>query len=1007
MGRSDGGGVVGDPAGAGLPAMSAAATPAPAASRPGNGRDRGSRSLLFMFSAVVIVMLVGMATALMVYLRATELRDADRQMVNLGAVLAEQTARTMQSAELVLDLIEGQLAHPEGGGADPAALHAMLNNRIAGIPQIKQATIVGPDGKVIAMSRLYPTPDLWLGDRPNFMRHRDDPTARLLIGEPIRGRLSGEWMIIVSRRLARPDGSFAGALDVGLDPAYFESVYRSATMTEGTAITLLRDDATVLARYPRDGSEIGQRLVDSVIFRRIDAAAGGGAIHSFSRFSHETRIFAPRPVPGYPLVVNPSISEAVVLTTWRRQVWFVGAAAIGATIAIILLMVLLRASEARGRRQAVMLQDAVDALPEGFILYDADDRLVLCNERFRELRARDPVSYEPGTSFEEMVRLAIKTGEIVIPKDEDLETWMRQRLAQHRSASGMILRESGGRILRISERKTSDGGIVSIHTDVTELKRAQSDVEAARARMADWAAASNDWFWETDAEHRFTLISEGIEKATGLRPARLLGQRLDAAPILEGIAEKVPDYLATVAARLPFRDVVVAGARPDGRPYFVSVSGKPIADPEAGFAGYRGTGRDVTVEIQAERELARQAEIFATLIENLPVGVTLVDHELRFVAFNRPFLDIYDLQPAMLEIGDSFEKFIRYHAARGEYGPGAIDELARPRVERALDRQPHQFERRRPNGQVVEIRRVPLPGGGFVTTYIDVTTARQRERDLEETRARLEHQAVELIEARIEADTARAAADAANRAKSLFLANMSHELRTPLNAILGFSEITREAMMGPLDARYRDYAREIHASGHYLLRLINDVLDTSKIEVERMSLHEELVDVVDLVAECQRLLRERAEERNLAFEVALPAELPGLRADRLRIKQILLNLLSNAIKFTPESGRVSVSAVVPVDGGLALMVADNGIGMRAEDIPVALEPFRQIENPLTRHYEGTGLGLPLAKALAELHGGTLTIASELGRGTTVTVWLPPRRLRWPPRAAEPDRAAAR
>jgi PAS domain S-box-containing protein len=988
--------------------MSDAAIPALSTAVPRDpSRRANSRGLLFMFSAVVIVMLVGMATALMVYLRANALRDAEQQMINLGAVLAEQTARTMQSAELVLDLIEDQIKQIDREGGGPAALHAMLSARIAGIPQIKQATIIGADGRAVAMSRLYPTPDVQLGDRSYFIRHRDDPSARVSIGEPVQGRLSGEWMIVVSHRIARPDGGFGGIVGIGLDPGYFEAVYRSATVTDGTAITLLRDDATVLARYPRDGAVIGQQLVDSVVFRQIDTAMRGGVIHSISRFSHETRIFAPRLVAGYPLVVNPSISEAVVLTSWRREAWFVGAAAVGATIAIILLMILLRASEARGRRQAVMLQDAVDALPEGFILYDRHDRLVLCNERFRELRARDPVSFEPGISFEEMVRLAIRTGEIVIPKGADVEDWMSQRLDQHRKGSGMILRESGGRILRISERRTSDGGIVSIHADITELKRAQADVEAARARMADWAAASSDWFWESDAEHRFTFISEGIEKATGLSPAMLLGRRIDSDRMGAAIAPKGAEYLATVMARRSFRDVVAAGVRSDGGRFFVSVSGKPIVDEAGDFAGYRGTGRDVTAQIQTERELARQTEIFATLIENLPVGVTLVDHERRFVAFNRPFLDIYDFEPTMLEVGDPFEKFIRYHAQRGEYGPGDVDALMRPRVERALDPQPHQFERRRPNGQVVEVRRVPLPGGGFVTTYIDVSVARQRELDLEDTRARLERQALELTEARIESETARAAADAANRAKSLFLANMSHELRTPLNAILGFSEITREAMMGPLDARYRDYAGEIHASGLYLLRLINDVLDTSKIEVDRMALHEEAVDIADVVAECRRLLRDRADERNLGFRVELPAELPALRADRLRIKQIVLNLLSNAMKFTPEGGRVSVSAVVPPDGGLALVIADTGIGMREEDIPVALEPFRQIENTLTRHYEGTGLGLPLAKALAELHGGTLTIDSALGRGTVVTVWIPPRRLRWPKPADEADRAAAR
>ena len=977
---------------------------AAASDRPRAVGRPSSRSLLFMFSAVVIVMLVGMATALMIYLRANELRDADHQMINIGAALAEQTARTVQSVELVLDGIEDQIKPLGFSRGDPAVLHAILAAKIAGVPQIKQATLIAPDGKAAAMSRAFPTPDLWLGDRPHFLRHRDDPNLRLSIGEPIQGRLTGEWLIIVSHRLEHADGTFAGVLDVALDPGYFEAVYRAATRAEGTAITLMRDDAVVLARYPREGATLGQQLVDSAIFRQIDSGALG-AIHSVSRFTHEARIFAPSRVPGYPLIVNPSISEAVVLATWRNQVWFVGAAAIGATVAIILLMILLRASEARGRRQASMLQDAVNALPEGFVLYDAADRLVLCNERFRELRTRDPVTYEPGIRFEEMLRLAIRSGEIKVPKGEDVEEWLRRRLVQHRNPTDGIMRESGGRILRISERRTSDGGIVGIHADVTELKRAQAEIEAARARMADWAAASSDWLWESDADNRFTYVSEGIENAIGVGPDALIGRRIDSERVAVAVA-RAPEYLTTVATREPFRDVIIEGQRPDGRTYFVSVSGKPIFDAEGVFIGYRGSGRDVTGQIAAERELAHQSAVFATLIENLPVGVSLVDRDLRFVAFNKPFFDIYEFEPSMIRIGDSFEKFIRYHAERGEYGPGDIATLSRSRIERALDRQPQQFERRRPNGRVVEIRRVPLPGGGFVTSYIDVSQARQRELDLEDTRTRLEHQALELTEARIEAERARVAADAANRAKSLFLANMSHELRTPLNAILGFSEITREAMMGPLDARYRDYAREIHASGQYLLRLINDVLDTSKIEVDRMALHEESVDLADVVLECQRLLRERAEERNLSFGGELPPGLPTLRADRLRIKQILLNLLSNAIKFTPEGGRVAVSAALQDDGGLALMVEDTGIGIRAEDIPVALEPFRQIENPLTRHYEGTGLGLPLAKALAELHGGTLAIKSTLGEGTVVTVWLPPRRLRWPSVPGE-DRAAAR
>jgi PAS domain S-box-containing protein len=966
-------------------------------------RQPSSRSLLLVFSALVIVMLIGMAAALMVYLRATALREAEHQMNNLGAVLAEQTARTMQSVELMLEMIDERLKRLEGDRVDAAAIHAWLGTRVAALPQIKQVTVLGADGNIRFSSRHHPAPAVWLGDRPHFIRHRDVPAARLAI-DPVQGRLTGDWLIVVSRRIERPDGSFAGVIDIDLDPGYFEAVYKSATVTDGAAITLLRDDATVLARYPRGGAQIGQQLTDSTVFRQLDALDKDGTIHAISRFSGDARIFAPRRVAGYPLVVNPSISEVVILAKWRRQAGFIGAAAVAATVAIILLMILLRASEARSRRQAVMLQDAVDAMSDGFVLYDPNDRLVLCNQRFRELRPRDAISYQPGIRFEDILRRVIACGELVIPKGDDPEAWISARMEQHRTASGVIVRETGGRILRISERKTSDGGIVGIHADITELKRAQAEVEAAQARMADWAGASNDWFWETDAEHRFTFISEGVEKAIGLKASTLIGRRIDSARVTDDDTPKWREHLATLAERRAFRDFVVGGKSRAGRRYYVSVSGRPFVDSDGNFAGYRGTGRDVTAQIEAEHELERQAGIFSTLIENLPVGVTLVGGDLCFVAFNKPFLDIYELEPAMLRIGDPFEKFIRYHAQRGEYGPGDIDDQMRLRVERALDPQPHHFERKRPNGQVVEIRRVPLPGGGFVTTYIDVTEARQREFDLEDTRARLERQAQELNEARIEAERARAAADAASRAKSLFLANMSHELRTPLNAILGFSEVTREAMMGPLDARYRDYAREIHASGQYLLRLINDVLDTSKIEVDRMELHEETVDLADVVGECQRLLRERAEDGQLTLTAELPPGLPLLLADRLRIKQILLNLLSNAMKFTPAGGHIAVVARLPVEGGLLIEIADSGIGMRAEDIPVALEPFRQVENPLTRHYEGTGLGLPLAKALVELHGGRLTIDSQPGHGTIVHVWLPPRRLS--PQGGEPDRASA-
>ncbi|HYM04112.1 MAG TPA: ATP-binding protein [Stellaceae bacterium] len=259
-------------------------------------------------------------------------------------------------------------------------------------------------------------------------------------------------------------------------------------------------------------------------------------------------------------------------------------------------------------------------------------------------------------------------------------------------------------------------------------------------------------------------------------------------------------------------------------------------------------------------------------------------------------------------------------------------------------------------------------------------------------RGRAEVAAIEgerrLVAAKEQAERARAEAEAASRVKSEFLATMSHELRTPLNAIIGFSEIIRDALMAPVDSRYRDYARDIHESGHHLLRLINDVLDLSKVEVGRLELHNEPVAIGDLLQECLRLVGDRARKASVELAVEAPVDVPMVLADALRLKQIVLNLLSNAVKFTPAGGWVKVSATRSADGSVSITVADNGIGMTPDDIPRALEPFRQLDSRLARRFEGTGLGLPLAKTLTELHRGTLTIESAVGVGTAVTVSLP-------------------
>jgi signal transduction histidine kinase len=238
-----------------------------------------------------------------------------------------------------------------------------------------------------------------------------------------------------------------------------------------------------------------------------------------------------------------------------------------------------------------------------------------------------------------------------------------------------------------------------------------------------------------------------------------------------------------------------------------------------------------------------------------------------------------------------------------------------------------------------------------------------------------------------------AQAEMANRAKSEFLANMSHELRTPLNAIIGFSEAMQSEFLGPLgNDRYQEYVEDIRSSGNHLLQIINDLLDLSKIEAGKLELDEQRVEINDLVESSIKIIRERAESAGIKTKVCLDSPAPCLWADERSCKQVLFNLLSNAVKFTQAGGTITISTELLADGRCAIRVRDTGIGIPTDDLEKILEPFTQVEASLVRNHEGTGLGLPLTKAIVELHHGEMIIESEINVGTTASVYFPPERV---------------
>jgi two-component system cell cycle sensor histidine kinase PleC len=394
-------------------------------------------------------------------------------------------------------------------------------------------------------------------------------------------------------------------------------------------------------------------------------------------------------------------------------------------------------------------------------------------------------------------------------------------------------------------------------------------------------------------------------------------------------------------------------------------------------------------------------------IETIPEAFVLWDADNRLVLCNSIFQELHRLPDSAVVAGAPYETVVAA-GTRPIVRTSNINEDGQPQGART-------FEAQLTDGRWMHISERRTKDGGYVSVGTDITKIKQHEQklidgekrriatinDLRQSQQALERQTDELADLAEKYAEEKTRAEDANQAKSKFLANMSHELRTPLNAIIGFSEIMESGMFGALGAsKYTEYSRDIRASGQYLLDVINDILDMSKIEAGSLHFEPETVRLDEIFADSLRVVSGRASEKRLTLNSDIAAGI-ALHADRRALKQIALNLLSNAVKFTPEGGTVSVRGHAR-GGMVTIAIADNGIGIPREALHKLGRPFEQVESQLTKRYQGSGLGLAIAKSLVEMHGGAMRISSVLGDGTMVVVRLPLQSPALPSDDTDPD-----
>ena len=630
-------------------------------------------------------------------------------------------------------------------------------------------------------------------------------------------------------------------------------------------------------------------------------------------------------------------------------------------------------TETRHCDQSMELSAIVlENMPNPVAVKDSSLRYMMVNDAFAALHGMtrqamigkdlsDVAGKTVARKLEARERIVLKTGRPVIVE----ETW--------KNPEGRVL-DVVSSCKRLDD-SNGDAYVCVVVNDVSDIRKRErkledmtGEIEKSRQKLEDFAATSADWFWEMDAELRFSFLSEQLYDSMGVRPESILGKTRAELGIKSEENPGLEEHAVSMEQHRPFKDFVYkVWSEEGGEHVWVSTSGTPLFDDNGNFTGYIGSGRNVTEQMRIRTEFEAASRLVSQATAAMVQGLMIFSAE-KIEYMSGKARDLLELPPE-IGVGTPIYDYFSFLIGRGDYGdPDSGRQKARQVVDDVREGRMHRVERATPSGRMLAIEAAPGLHGGAVITISDITKQKEHERELEAARRQAQH---------------------ADHAKSEFLANMSHEIRTPMNGVMGMAELLAKT---ELNAKQRMFTDVIVKSGSALLTIINDILDFSKIDAGQMELDPAPFKLAEAIEDVATLVTTRVAEKDLEMIVRVDPGLPAMMiGDVGRIRQIVTNLLGNAVKFT-EQGHVYVnvssrgrSEATEESGAahrLRFEVEDTGIGIPEDKLETIFEKFSQVDTSSSRKHEGTGLGLAIASSLVELMGGSIGVESNEGKGST-------------------------